>query len=78
MNAVLSNASIDPNDMHAHQFHDWLMLQARLLREGKVGKADLVHIAQELEEMGNEVESALVFFSGRRWCTYAKCVMPAT
>ena len=62
MSAVLSNPSIDPNDMHAHQFHDWLMLHARLLREGKVAEADLVHIAQELEEMGNEIESALVSF----------------
>lgn len=62
MNAVLSNASIDPSDMHAHHFHDWLMMQARLLREGKVGEADLVHIAQELEEMGNEIESALVSY----------------
>lgn len=62
MNAVLSDTSIDPNDMHAHQFHDWLMLQARLLREGKVAEADLVHIAQELEETGNEIESALVSY----------------
>ena len=62
MRAVLSNTSIEPSDMHAHQFHDLLMLQARLLREGKVAEADLVHIAQELEEMGNEIESALVSY----------------
>ena len=62
MNAVLTNASIHPSELHAHYFHDWLMLQARLLREGKVGEADLDHIAQELEEMGNEIESALLSY----------------
>ena len=62
MSAVLSERPIGQPDMHESQYYDWLMLQARLLREGRIKEADLAHIAQELEDMGNELEAALVSF----------------
>jgi hypothetical protein len=32
--------------------HAWYWAQAKLLRSGKVAEADLLHIAEELEDMG--------------------------
>ena len=37
---------------HESDFHGWAAEQARLLREGRVGEADLDGIAEEIEDMG--------------------------
>ena len=62
MSAVLSEKSALHSEMYEHSYYDWLMLQARLLREGKLSDADIAHIAEELEDTGNEIEAALVSY----------------
>ena len=41
-----------PNANYEHDFYAWANEQAALLREGKLGDADIEHIAQEIESMG--------------------------
>ena len=53
---------VDQNFMYEHQYYDWLMLQVRLLNDGRTGDADLKHIAEELEEIGNEAKATLTSF----------------
>ncbi len=62
MSAVLTENPVDQNYMYEHQYYDWLMLQVRLLNNGRTSDADLKHIAEELEDMGNEAEAALTSF----------------
>ena len=40
MSAVLSERPIGQPDMHESHYYDWLMLQARLLREGRIKEAE--------------------------------------
>lgn len=60
--AITALRTGDQNHLYEHQYFDWLMLQVRLLKSGRVNDADLKHIAEELEDMGNEVEAALTSF----------------
>ncbi len=47
MSKLKAKDSLYESDPHA-----WYVAQAKLLRDGKVADADLVHIAEELEDMG--------------------------
>lgn len=60
--AVTTVKPVDQDYMYEHQYYDWLMHQVRLLNDGRTGDADLKHIAEELEDMGNEAEAALTSF----------------
>lgn len=62
MSAVLTEKPVNQNYMYEHQYYDWLMLQVRLLTNGRTSDADFKHIAEELENMGNEAEAALTSF----------------
>jgi hypothetical protein len=59
---VITVKPVDQNYMYEHQYYDWLMHQVRLLNSGRTSDADLKHIAEELEDMGNEAEAALTSF----------------
>lgn len=39
--------------LYDHDFYAWTNEQAGLLRAGKLSEADLEHIAEEIESMGN-------------------------
>lgn len=41
-------------------FHAWAFEQAALLRAGKLGEADIAHIAEEIESMGRSEKRELV------------------
>ncbi len=62
LTAVTTLKPGDQNYLYEHQYFDWLMLQVRLLKSGRIDGADLKHIAEELEDMGNEAEAALTSF----------------
>ena len=40
------------SDLYDQDFFGWANQQSQLLREGRVGEADLDHIAEEIEDMG--------------------------
>lgn len=42
----------DNTTLYDHDFYAWTREQARLLREGRLGDADLANIAEEIESMG--------------------------
>ncbi|MGH6798004.1 MAG: DUF29 domain-containing protein, partial [Roseiarcus sp.] len=46
--------------MHDNDFYAWSLEQAALLREGRVGEADLATIAEEIESMGKTEKRELV------------------
>jgi hypothetical protein len=41
-------------------FHKWSQKQTKLLREGKLDKADIEHIAEEIDSMGKSEKRELV------------------
>ena len=45
--------------LHNTDFHAWTAEQAELLRAGKLTEADIVNIAEELEDMGRSERSEL-------------------
>lgn len=48
-------ASTDPvQSLYDADFHAWAMAQAQLLRQGRFSEADIAHIAEEIEDLGNE------------------------
>lgn len=49
-----------PVPLHDRDFYAWCLQQAAFLRAGETGKADLAHIAQEIETMGNSEKRELV------------------
>ena len=46
-------------DLHETDFYAWLSHNAALIRAGRVSEADLVNIAEELEDMGRSEHRAL-------------------
>ncbi len=46
--------------LYDSDFYAWSQEQARLLRAGKLGRADIEHIAEELESMGKTEKRELV------------------
>ena len=52
-----------PQSAYENDYYSWALDQARLIREGRVGEADLVNIAEELVDLGRseykELRSAL-------------------
>lgn len=51
---------LTPEGDYDRDFYAWANEQASLLRAGKVGLADLEHIAEEIESMGNTEKRELV------------------
>ena len=49
-----------PSTNYDRDFYAWAMEQAALLREGKLGEADIEHIAEEIESMGRSEKRELV------------------
>ena len=46
-------------DLYESDFYAWTRRNAELLRQGRVGEADLEHLAEEIEDMGREQRHAL-------------------
>ena len=46
--------------LYDHDFHAWANEQADLLRAGKLGEADILHIAEEIGSMGKTEKRELV------------------
>jgi hypothetical protein len=46
--------------LYERDFHAWANEQAALLREGKLGQADIEHIAEEIESMGRTEKRELI------------------
>jgi Domain of unknown function DUF29 len=49
-----------PDSNYDRDFYAWTNEQAALLRAGKLGQADLAHIAEEIESMGRTEKRELV------------------
>ena len=49
-----------PNENYARDFYAWANEQAALLRSGDLARADIEHIAQEIESMGKTEKRELV------------------
>ncbi len=47
-------------DLYDHDFYAWSREQADLLRAGKLGQADIAHIAEEIESMGRTEKRELI------------------
>jgi hypothetical protein len=47
------------SDLYDSDFYEWTQQVARLVREGRASKADLEHVAEEIEDMGKSEVSAL-------------------
>jgi len=47
-------------DLYETDFYAWANEQAALLRAGKLSAADIEHIAEEIESMGNTEKRALI------------------
>jgi hypothetical protein len=47
-------------DLYDRDFYEWTVRNAELLRSGSVEKADLDHIAEEIEDMGKRERRALL------------------
>ena len=48
------------NTLYEQDFYAWANEQARLLRAGRLGDADIEHIAEEIESMGKTEKRELV------------------
>ena len=57
--AAAPSASARSSPSYEADFYSWAMAQARLLRSGDVAQADLVNIAEELEDLGRSENRAL-------------------
>ena len=49
-----------PADLYEKDFYEWTVCNARLLRSGRAGEADLAHIAEEIEDMGKRERGELL------------------
>jgi len=49
-----------PTDLYERDFYEWTVCNARLLRSGRAGEADLAHIAEEIEDMGKRERRELL------------------
>jgi hypothetical protein len=47
------------NHSYEKDFYKWSLIQADLLKRGEFSKADLKHIIEEIEDLGNEKRNAL-------------------
>jgi len=47
------------SNLYDEDFYAWTLRNAELLRQGRVGEADLEHLAEEVEDMGREQRHAL-------------------
>lgn len=52
-------AKANPGTLYEEDFSLWACRNAQLLREGRVAEADLSHIAEEIEDLGQEREHGL-------------------
>jgi Domain of unknown function DUF29 len=52
-------AKKDPEALYKEDFSIWACRNAQLLREGRAAEADLPHIAEEIEDLGQERQHAL-------------------
>lgn len=46
-------------DLYERDFYEWTVWNAQLLRAGRPEQADLLHIAEEIEDMGKREKRAL-------------------
>lgn len=46
-------------NLHSQDFYAWTRDQARLLRAGRFDSADIVHLIEEVEEMGDNIHRQL-------------------
>jgi hypothetical protein len=51
---------MSPADLYDRDFHEWTIRNAELLRSGRAVDADLVHIAEEIEDMGKRERRELL------------------
>jgi hypothetical protein len=51
---------MNPTDLYEKDFYEWTVRNARLLRSGRAGEADLAHIAEEIEDMGKRERRELL------------------
>ncbi len=60
---ILYNADVTARELYDRDFFEWTQCNAALLRAGRFDRADIEHIAEELEDMGKrdqrELESRL-------------------
>jgi hypothetical protein len=47
-------------DLYEEDFYEWTVRNAELLRSGRVGEADLAHIAEEIEDIGKRERQELL------------------
>lgn len=63
MKATSELAALDPSELHERDFYAWTRQQARELRRLRRLRAntplDLAHLAEEIEDLGNEVRHAV-------------------
>jgi hypothetical protein len=45
--------------LYDRDFFEWMRRNARLLEQGRIGDADLAHIAEELEDIGERDQRAV-------------------
>ena len=68
-------SALEPSakELYEHDFFEWTVRNAELLRAGRLAEADLEHIAEEIEDMGKrdrrELESrlAVLFVHLLKW-----------
>lgn len=51
-----------PSRLHDTDYYSWTQRQARLLRSGHLSKVDADLLAEEIEDMGNEIRAACFSF----------------
>jgi len=55
---------MQPTELYEYDFNEWIAQQVTLLKQGKTGEIDVVHLITELEDMGKshlrELESRLI------------------
>jgi len=55
---------MQPTELYEYDFNEWIAQQVALLKQGKMGEIDVVHLITELEDMGKsnlrELESRLI------------------
>jgi len=55
---------MQPTELYEYDFNEWIAQQVTLLKQGKMGEIDVVHLITELEDMGKsnlrELESRLI------------------
>lgn len=55
---------MQPAELYEYDFHEWIEQQINLLKQGEMSKLDVIHLIEELEDMGKsnirELESRFV------------------